>query len=182
MFVWLPEKLWIKTHIQNYLKIRPDRILFCDHHTSHAASAFYCSPFDEAAILTVDGVGEWTTTALGTAKANWDGKGTNEITLFEEQRYPHSLGLLYSAFTAFLGFKVNEGEYKVMGMAPYRMPRYVDEVYKLIHLNTDGSFALNLDYFSFHYSDSETFNHRFLDLFGERRAPSDDFFTLKTNP
>ena len=131
MFVWLPQKLWIKTIIQNYLKIKPSKILFCDHHMSHAASAFYCAPFEEAAILTVDGVGEWTTTALGTATANWDGKGTNAISLFEEQRYPHSLGLLYSAFTAFLGFKVNEGEYKVMGMAPYGQPRFVEKVQKL---------------------------------------------------
>ncbi|HLY24716.1 MAG TPA: carbamoyltransferase [Aggregatilineales bacterium] len=182
MFVWLPEKLWIKTHIQNYLKIRPERIMFCDHHMSHAASAFYCSPFDEAAIMTVDGVGEWTTTALGTAKANWDGKGTNEITLFEEQRFPHSVGLLYSAFTAFLGFKVNEGEYKVMGMAPYGQPRFEDKVRKLIQVEDNGNFHLNMEYFAFHYSATDTYNQRFLDLFGEQRAPSDDFFTIATNP
>ena len=182
MFVWLPQKLWIKTYIQNYLKIKPTQILFCDHHMSHAASAFYCSPFEEAAVLTVDGVGEWTTTTLGKATANWDGKGTNDITLFEEQRYPHSLGLLYSAFTAFLGFKVNEGEYKVMGMAPYGQPRFLDNVQKLIHVENDGSFQLNMDYFSFHYSATRTYNHRFTDLFGEERIPSDDFFTMATNP
>jgi carbamoyltransferase len=182
MFVWLPQKLWIKTIIQNTLKLKPDQILFCDHHMSHAASAFYCSPFDAAAILTVDGVGEWTTTALGTATANWNGQGTNDINLFDEQRFPHSLGLLYSAFTAFLGFKVNEGEYKVMGMAPYGQPRFVDKVYKLIHVETDGSFRLNLDYFSFHYSATHTYNSRFTDLFGEARTPSDDFFTMATNP
>ncbi len=182
MFVWLPQKLWIKTLLQNHLQIEPNKILFCDHHMSHAASAFYCSPFEEAAVLSIDGVGEWTTTALGRATACWDGQGTNNITLFEEQRYPHSLGLLYSAFTAFLGFKVNEGEYKVMGMAPYGQPRFVDEVYKLIHVENDGSFRLNLDYFQFHYSATHTFNRRFIDLFGEPRTPSDDFFTMATNP
>ncbi len=182
MFVWLPQKLWVKTLLQQHIKIDPSKILFCDHHMSHAASAFYCSPFDEAAVLTVDGVGEWTTTALGRATANWDGKGTNNITLFDEIRYPHSLGLLYSAFTAFLGFKVNEGEYKVMGMAPYGQPRYVDKVCKLIDIQDDGSFRLNLDYFAFHYSATHTYNHKFLELFGEPRAPSDDFFTMATNP
>jgi carbamoyltransferase len=182
MFVWMPEKLWIKTRLQNHFRVPAEKILFCDHHMSHAASAFYASPYDEAAVLTIDGVGEWTTTTLGRAKANWDGAGQNEITLFEEHRFPHSIGLLYSAFTAFLGFKVNEGEYKVMGMAPYGTPRFVDKVKKLIHINDDGSFHLNMDYFSFHYSDSETFNSRFTDLFGERRTPSDDFFTMATNP
>ncbi|MHB8626704.1 MAG: carbamoyltransferase family protein [Aggregatilineales bacterium] len=182
MLAWLPEKLWIKSILQNRLKIDPKRILFCDHHMSHAASAFFCSPYDEAAILTVDAVGEWTTATMGRATANWTGSDKNQITLFAEQRYPHSLGLLYSAFTAFLGFRVNEGEYKVMGMAPYGTPRYQDKVYKLFDLHADGSFALNLDYFSFQYSATETFNRRFLKLFGARRIPSDDFFTLKTNP
>jgi len=182
MFIWLPEKLWIKSIIQTRLKLKVDQILFCDHHMSHAASAFFCSPYTEAAILTVDGVGEWTTTTFGTATANWDGSGSNEITLFAEQRFPHSIGLLYSAFTAFLGFKVNEGEYKVMGMAPYGQPKYVEQVMKLITLGADGSFALNMDYFSFQYSATETFNHKFTDLFGARRVPSDDFFTLETNP
>lgn len=182
LFVWLPEKLWVKTRLQNYLRIGGDKILFCDHHMSHAASAFYCSPFEEAAVLTVDGVGEWTTTTIGKATANWDGKGTNHIELFEEQRFPHSLGLLYSAFTAFLGFKVNEGEYKVMGMAPYGQPRFVDKVMKLINIEPDGSFRLNMDYFSFQYSATRTYNHKFTDLFGSERVPSDDFFTMATNP
>ncbi len=182
MFVWLPEKLWVKTKLQQHMHLDADKVLFCDHHMSHAASAFYTSPYDEAAVLTIDGVGEWTTTALGSAKANWDGKGTNEITLTEEHRFPHSIGLLYSAFTAFLGFKVNEGEYKVMGMAPYGQPRYVDKVLKLIDIRDDGSFHLNMDYFSFHYSEKHTYNQRFRDLFGEERPPSDDFFTMATNP
>ena len=115
----------------------PSRILFSEHHLSHAASAFFCSPFDEAAILTVDGVGEWTTATIGV------GRGT-ELTLLEEIRFPHSLGLLYSAFTAFLGFEVNEGEYKVMGMAPFGAPRYVDQVWKLIRAADDGSFELDM--------------------------------------
>jgi carbamoyltransferase len=182
MFVWLPQKLWIKTLLQNYLKIDPQRLLFCDHHMSHAASAFYCSPFDEAAILTIDGVGEWTTTTMGRATANWNGNGTNQIILTEEQRFPHSIGLLYSAFTAFLGFKVNEGEYKVMGMAPYGQPRFEDKVRKLIQVEEDGSFRLNMDYFAFHYSATHTYNQRFIELFGEPRTPSDDFFTMATNP
>jgi carbamoyltransferase len=182
MAVWLPEKLWVKTKLQTHLNIDPKKVLFCDHHMSHAASAFYCSPFDEAAVLTLDGVGEWTTTTMGHAKANWDGTGQNQITLSEEQRFPHSLGLLYSAFTAFLGFKVNEGEYKVMGMAPYGVPRFTDKVKKLIDIGADGSFRMDMDYFSYHYSTTETYNQRFVDLFGEKRAPSDDFFTMLTNP
>lgn len=182
MYVWLPEKLWVKTKLQQHFHMDAAKVLFCDHHMSHAASAFYCSPFDEAAVMTLDGVGEWTTTTTGRAKANWDGTGKNEIILNEEQRFPHSLGLLYSAFTAFLGFKVNEGEYKVMGMAPYGEPRFVDKVQKLIRLESDGSFHLNMDYFSFHRSATKTYNRRFNDLFGEERAPSDDFFTMLTNP
>ena len=109
--------------IQRRLGVPASKILFIEHHLSHAASAFFCSPFKEAAILTVDGVGEWTTASLGV------GRGT-EIKLLKEIRFPHSLGLLYSAFTAFLGFEVNEGEYKVMGMAPFGTPRYVDKVLK----------------------------------------------------
>jgi carbamoyltransferase len=182
MYDWLPEKLWVKTRLQNHLRIDADKVLFCDHHMSHAASAFYASPFDEAAVMTVDGVGEWTTTTLGRATANWDGKGENKITLFEEERFPHSVGLLYSAFTAFLGFQVNEGEYKVMGMAPYGQPRFVDKIHKLIEIGSDGSFRLNMDYFAFHHSATQTYNRRFNDLFGEERAPSDDFFTMATNP
>lgn len=185
MVNWLKDKLWIKNIIQSRLGIRYDRVLFCDHHMSHAASAFFASPFKEAAVLTIDGVGEWTTATLGKATSAWEGdsQGKNDIALFQEQRFPHSLGLLYSAFTAWLGFAVNDGEYKVMGMAPYGQPKYVDKIHKVVDLNeNDGSFHLNLDYFSFHYSATDTYNQRFIDLFGEPRAPSDDFFTLKTNP
>ncbi|HLV36097.1 MAG TPA: carbamoyltransferase [Spirillospora sp.] len=186
MLNWLKEKLWVKSIIQREVGINLDRILFCDHHMSHAASAFFASPFKEAAVMTVDGVGEWTTTTLGRATSVWaDGSGgdRNDITLFEEQRFPHSLGLLYSAFTAFLGFRVNNGEYKVMGMAPYGEPRYVDKVYKVFHQDSpDGSFQLNLDYFSFQHSTQHTFNQKFIDLFGPPRKDSDDFFTPKTHP
>ncbi len=185
MVNWLKDKLWIKTTIQNEIGIKHDRILFCDHHMSHAASSFFASPFREAAVLTVDGVGEWTTTTLGQATSRWetDTTGSNNINLFQEQRFPHSIGLLYSAFTAYLGFRVNNGEYKVMGMAPYGQPRYVDKIKKLIQFNEqDGSFQLNMEYFSYHYSASESFNQKFVDLFGPARPAEADFFTSVTNP
>ncbi len=179
---WFSEKLWIKELLRQETGIPPERILFVDHHMAHAASAFLCSPFEESAVLTVDGVGEWTTTAAGRAKASWNGAGGNEIRLSQEIRFPHSLGLLYSAFTAFLGFEVNEGEYKVMGMAPYGEPRYQDKIYKLIHVSGDGSFWLDLDYFSFHYSPEQTFSRKFVRLFGEPRDPDAEFMTARTHP
>ena len=170
MITWLADKLWIKDLIRRRLSVPASRILFSEHHLSHAASAFYCSPFEEAAIVTMDGVGEWTTASLGI------GRGTG-IRLLKEIRFPHSLGLLYSAFTAYLGFEVNEGEYKVMGMAPFGTPRYVDKVHQLIRLHGDGSFELDMSYFSFHYSTDRTFNRRFVDLFGQPRDPDAHFFT-----
>lgn len=181
---WLKDKLWVKSTIQTKLNVSPDKILFCDHHMSHAASAFFASPFRDAAVLTVDGVGEWTTTTLGSATSYWEGDsgGKNEINLFHEERFPHSLGLLYSAFTAYLGFRVNNGEYKVMGMSPYGEPRYVDKVYKIFHQNTDGSFHLNMDYLSYHYSAENSFNNKFVELFGPARPPEAEFFTMETNP
>ena len=168
MITWLGDKLWIKQLIQKRLGVAPEKILFSEHHLSHAASAFFCSPFDEAAILTVDGVGEWTTASLGV------GRGS-EIRLTKEIRFPHSLGLLYSAFTAFLGFEVNDGEYKVMGMAPFGIPRYVDKVHKVVRTHRDGSFELDMDYFSFHYSTHRTFSRKFEALFGSPRRPRADF-------
>lgn len=173
MIAWLKDKLWIKSTIQKRLGISASKILFSEHHLSHAASAFFCSPFKEAAILTVDGVGEWATASLGI------GEGT-EIKLTKEIRFPHSLGLLYSAFTAFLGFEVNEGEYKVMGMAPFGKPRYVDKVYKLIRVSNDGSFELDMGYFSFHYSAHQTFTAKFESLFGRPRDPRSNFFTQES--
>ena len=170
MIPWLTDKIWIKTKIQKDLGIPAQRILFSEHHLSHAASSFFCSPFKEAAILTVDGVGEWATVTIGHGK-------DKEITLKKEIHFPHSLGLLYSAFTAYLGFEVNEGEYKVMGMAPFGTPRYQDKVHKLIHISRDGSFELNMDYFTFHYSSDRTFNGKFEALFGPARSPQAHFFT-----
>jgi carbamoyltransferase len=170
MTAWLLDKLWVKTRIRTFLDIPDDRILFVEHHQSHAASAFFCSPFDDALILTVDGVGEWATTTIGEGRAN-------RLTLTHEIRFPHSLGLLYSAFTAFLGFEVNEGEYKVMGMAPYGVPRFQDEVRRLVRVGADGSFALNLEYFTFQHSTTRTFGTKFEALFGPPRTPETPFFT-----
>ncbi len=160
---WLGDKLWIKDRIRSHLQIPASRILFSEHHLSHAASAFYCSPFEEAAILTVDGVGEWATTLLAA------GRGT-EIRPIREIRFPHSLGLLYSAFTAYLGFEVNEGEYKVMGLAAYGKPVHRDRVRKLLRIAGDGSFELDLDYFDFHESATQMYNRRFEALFGRPDA------------
>jgi carbamoyltransferase len=182
MIAWFDQKLWIKSLLANHLNLPAERVLFVEHHLSHAASAFLASPFDEAAILTVDGVGEWTTATLGSAKADWNGTDRNEIKLFSEIKFPHSLGLLYSAFTAFLGFRVNNGEYKVMGMAPYGRPTRVEDVYKLIEVGEDGSFRLNMDYFCFHHSTSRTFNGRFEALFGEPRVHDSTFYTPTTHP
>ncbi|MBI4323042.1 MAG: carbamoyltransferase [Candidatus Omnitrophica bacterium] len=162
---WLVDKLWIQELIRQDLGLPGDRILFADHHQSHAASAFYCSPFDEAAVLTLDGVGEWSCGTIG-----W-GRGS-ALHLSHEIRFPHSLGLLYSTFTAFLGFEVNEGEYKVMGMAPYGTPRYVDKIRRIVRIYDDGSLWLDLRYFAFHRSSERSFSRKFLDLFGPPRDPS----------
>ncbi len=170
MTTWMGDKLWVGMHIREKLGIEKDKLLFVDHHGSHAASAFYPSRFENAAILTVDGVGEWTTASFGV------GDGTS-IKLLREIRFPHSLGLLYSVFTAFLGFEVNEGEYKVMGMAPYGRPRYVDKVWKLLELAKDGSFGLDMDYFAYHYSRDTAYSQKFIDLFGPPRKPGLNFFT-----
>ncbi|MBM3144917.1 MAG: carbamoyltransferase [Chloroflexi bacterium] len=187
MITWFNEKLWIKSQIIEKLDIPMQKLLFVEHHLSHAASAFFSAPYEEAAILTIDGVGEWTTATVGKATADWsNGKSSkqrsNHIELFNEVKFPHSLGLLYSAFTAFLGFQINEGEYKVMGMAPYGQPTRVEDVYKLIHVADDGSFALDMDYFSFHHSTKHTFNHKFEKLFGEPRVHESVFYTPTTHP
>ena len=182
MVTWFNEKLWIKGEILSKLPIPKERLLFVEHHLSHAASAFFASPYEEAAILTVDGVGEWSTTTLGRATADWNGKGENRIELFHEMKFPHSIGLLYSAFTAFLGFEVNDGEYKVMGMAPYGSPRRAEDVYKLVDVNIDGSVNLNMDYFCFHHSPSRTFNGKFESLFGKPRVHESEFYTPTTHP
>jgi len=174
---WLLDKLWVKQTIMSELDVPLEKVLFSQHHLSHAASAFFCSPFKEAAVLTVDGVGEWTTTMLSHGTASWEEPGRNELKLLSEIRFPHSLGLLYSVFTAFLGFEVNEGEYKVMGMAPYGTPRFVDKVWKVIHQDRDGSFWLDMDYFSYHYSAKQAYSRKFLKLFGEPRDRKAPFVT-----
>ena len=158
---WLGERLDLRGTIRNELpELRADcAVLFTEHHQAHAASAFYPSPFSEAAILTVDGVGEWATTTIGV------GRGS-EIKMIEELRFPHSLGLLYSAFTDYCGFRINSGEYKLMGLAPYGEPKYANAIREnLLEVKADGSFRLNLDYFDFLGGTTMT-NGRFHRLFG----------------
>jgi carbamoyltransferase len=140
---WMQKKLWIPHHIKKNLNYKGD-IFFVRHHESHAASSYFCSGFPDAAIVTVDGVGEWATTTIG------HGKG-NDFSLVKEIHYPHSLGLLYSALTYYLGFRVNSAEYKVMGLAPYGEPKYMKEMHELVDIKEDGSFRLNLKYFTYHY-------------------------------
>lgn len=157
---WLEGKINLRRTLRRELGIgRRPPLLFLEHHESHAASAFFPSPFEEAAILTLDGVGEWATASLGVGRGN-------QMTLTHEQHFPHSLGLLYSAFTYYCGFKVNSGEYKLMGLAPYGEPRYVDEIrHRLVDLKPDGSLRLNLDYFNFCTGLTMT-GERFHRLFG----------------
>ena len=157
--VWLKDKLWIKSIISKNVGIDSSKILFTQHHISHAAVAYYTSSFDSSAILTCDGVGEWTTTSWGRGK-------NNKVALEKEIKFPHSLGLYYSTFTQFLGFQINEGEFKVMGLAPYGKPRFTEKVEKLIKQSSDGSFHLDLSYFNFHLSDKQSFSQKFIDLFG----------------
>src|ERR1700751_2527189 len=157
MIGWMLDKLWIAGTLQSELGISRDRVLFSEHHLSHAASAFLCSPFEESAILTVDGVGEWVTASWGVGRGN-------DIRLTKHMEFPHSLGLLYSAFTAFLGFEVNEGEYKVMGMAPYGTPGSGDKVWKTVKKNNAGSFSLDMDYFCFHSATDRMYTPKLVEL------------------
>lgn len=157
---WISDKLWVKSHMTKKLGIKASKILFAEHHVSHAAASFFTSPFDEAAILTVDGAGEWTTSTMGV------GRGT-KLEILKEIRFPHSLGLLYSAFTAYCGFEVNEGEYKLMGMHPYGKPRYVDKIRELIHVADDGSLWHDMKFFAYHYSPDTTLAKAFGDHFGK---------------
>jgi carbamoyltransferase len=162
--LWIKEKIWMKELINKNMNY-DGKIIFPEHHESHAASAFYPSPFNEAAIITMDGVGEWTTTSYGTGKGN-------KIELLADIKFPHSLGLLYSAFTYYTGFKVNSGEYKVMGLAPYGEPKYKQLIYDhLIDVKADGSFRMNMDYFNYCAGLTMT-NKRFNKLFdGLPRKP-----------
>jgi len=157
--LWIRERIWMKTLIHEQLPEFTGKILFPEHHESHAASAFFPSPYPEAAFLTVDGVGEWTTTSYGAGRGN-------KIEMLGELHFPHSLGLLYSAFTYFTGFRVNSGEYKLMGLAPYGEPKYVDVILReLVDLKDDGSFRLNMKYFNYGVGLTMT-NARFSALFG----------------
>ncbi len=177
MPIWLREKLFqkkflfdnLKQHDENFDDI--NKIYFSEHHYSHAASAFYPSPFKEALILTLDGVGEWATTTVAIGKEN-------QITMLKEIHFPHSIGLLYSAFTYYIGFKVNSGEYKVMGLAPYGQPKYKDLIIKeIIDLKEDGSFRLNMKYFNYVTGLTMT-NEKFSKLFGQKvRDPNKDLLT-----
>ena len=175
--IWIREKLFQKNIIRDELKkFAPDfdwksKLLFTEHHISHAASAFYASPFREAAVLTMDGVGEWCTASTAVGRGN-------ELTIQKELHFPHSLGLLYSAFTYYLGFKVNSGEYKVMGLAPYGQPEFTDVILDhLMDLKEDGSFRLDLSYFDYCTGLTMT-NQKFADLFGAPvRDPAKDLLS-----
>tara|TARA_Y100001934_G_scaffold275668_1_gene370691 strand:+ start:558 stop:2375 length:1818 start_codon:yes stop_codon:yes gene_type:complete len=158
MPIWIKKKLWIKSIIQDDLGFK-GKILFPEHHASHAASAFYASPFREAAFLTMDGVGEWATASFGLGQ-------DNKFEMLADINFPHSLGLLYSAFTYYTGFRVNSGEYKVMGLAPYGKAKYKNQIYKyLIDVKDDGSFKLDMSYFNYNVGLTMT-NKKFHDLFG----------------
>lgn len=164
MPLWLKDKLWMQDSIAKELNYE-GKILFPEHHESHAASAFFPSPYRRAAFLTIDGVGEWATSSFGVGNEN-------HVEIISELHYPHSLGLLYSAFTYFTGFKVNSGEYKVMGLAPYGEPKYVQKIYDhLLDLRDDGSFKMNMEYFNFNAGLTMT-NEKFANLFDgpERKA------------
>lgn len=159
MPIWLKDKLWTQDSIYKELPDYDGPVFFPEHHESHAASAFFPSPFESAAFLTMDGVGEWTTTSWGRGSGN-------KIEMMKEIRFPHSIGLLYSAFTYYTGFKVNSGEYKVMGLAPYGKPVYVQQIYDhLLDVKEDGSFRLNMDYFAYPAGLRMT-NDKFDELFG----------------
>lgn len=167
------KRIWVHKLIDGILGKNPARkCMVCEHHVSHAASAFYPSPFKEAVVLTIDGVGEWATTTIGVGKEE-------ELTIKEEIRFPHSLGLLYSAFTYFCGFKVNSGDYKFMGLAPYGTPIYEDLVKeKLLDIKEDGSFRLNMEYFDYQYGRAMT-NEKFAELFGGPRREPESFITRR---
>ena len=176
--LWLKEKLFQRSLLVRELRaVEPTvpwntRLLFSEHHLSHAASAFFPSPFERAAILTMDGVGEWTTTSLAVGRGH-------DLTVLKEIHFPHSLGLLYSAFTYYTGFKVNSGEYKVMGLAPYGEPRYADAILRhLIDVKNDGTFRLNLDYFDYCTGLKMT-SSRFDDLFGGPPRKAEQWLTQR---
>ena len=164
MPLWLSEKLWMADDIRDRLAGFPNEVLFGEHHESHAASAFYPSPFEQAAVVTIDGVGEWATSSIGVGKGH-------DLEILREQRFPHSLGLLYSAFTYFAGFRVNSGEYKVMGLAPYGEPSFVKTIKDhLIEIRDDGSLWMNQDYFTYAHGLTMT-GSKMAELLGAPRSP-----------
>jgi len=165
----LGEKVWMRGIISSHLGMSGRKVLFTEHHQSHAAAAFLTAPTSRAAIMTVDAVGEWTTLSVGDGERVANGPTT--IKRFRDIRFPHSLGMLYSTFTAYLGFKVNEDEYKVMGLAAYGQPTQVEHVRKLIRHTPDGAFALDLNYFEFHTTAQRSYSSRFVELFGPPRNP-----------
>jgi carbamoyltransferase len=164
----LGEKMWVKGTIAATIGVPSAKILFTEHHQAHAAAAFFTAPTEEAAILTADGVGEWATLTVGRGVQR-DGRAN--IELFREVRFPHSLGLLYSTFTAWLGFPVNDGEYKVMGLAAYGRPSMANEIRRVLRRTPDGAFDLDLEYFDFHAEARRSFSRRFIDTFGAPRLP-----------
>ena len=164
----LGEKVWVRGIIASHLGVPRSKIFFTSHHASHAAAAFLTSPSRHAAILTADGVGEWATLTVGAGERRADGQAG--ITLLREIRYPHSLGMLYSTFTAYLGFAVNEDEYKVMGLAAYGRPTMTEQVRKLIRRTPDGAFALAPEYFEYHTTAARSYSAKFIDLFGPPRS------------
>jgi carbamoyltransferase len=165
----LGEKVWMRGIISSHLGVPGRKVLFTEHHQSHAAAAFLTAPTGRAAIMTADAVGEWATLSIGDGERLANGRTT--IRRFREIRFPHSLGMLYSTFTAYLGFKVNEDEYKVMGLAAYGQPTLTERVRKLIHRTADGAFALDLNYFEFHTTAARSYSSRFVELFGPPRNP-----------
>lgn len=175
----LGEKVWMRGIISSHLGVPGRKVLFTEHHQSHAAAAFLASPTHHAAIMTADAVGEWATLSVGDGERIQNGPTT--IRRFREVRFPHSLGMLYSTFTAYLGFKVNEDEYKVMGLAAYGQPTLTQQVRKLIRRTPDGAFALDLSYFEFHTTAERSYSSRFIDLFGLPRSPYEpiDFNTAE---
>jgi carbamoyltransferase len=167
----LSGKLWVKGIISSQLGVRSDRILFTEHHQSHAAAAFLTAPTRRAAILTADGVGEWATLSLG--RGSIGGDGAVSLELLRELHFPHSLGMLYSTFTAYLGFPVNEGEYKIMGLASYGKPSFEPQVRKMVRRTPGGALALDLSYFEFHEGARRSFSDRFIAELGQPRDPFD---------
>lgn len=165
---WLGKRLWMKGELCAQLGCTLEQILFSDHHLSHAASAFFSSPFERAAIVTVDGVGEWATTSIYRGVTTASG---SSIELLEELHFPHSIGLLYSAITAYLGFEVNEGEYKVMGLSAYGEPRYMAELEQLAAIGEDGSLAIDTRYFAYQNHPTKSFTPALEELLGPARAP-----------